>query len=124
MNKKISKRTSPKKEVKRTRAKKEVKRTRVKREAKPKVSIIKGIILNYRLGPFTQNNKELLTKVLNIRNESEASEYIGRKVVWRSIGGKKIVGKVVGIHGKNGVMRVRFRAGLPGQAIGTNVDII
>jgi len=115
MNKKISKRTSPKKEVK---------RTRVKREAKPKVSIIKGIILNYRLGPFTQHNKELLTKVLNIRNESEASEYIGRKVVWRSIGGKKIVGKVVGIHGKNGVMRVRFRAGLPGQAIGTNVDII
>lgn len=106
MKKKVSKRTSPKKEV------------------KPKVSIIKGIILNYRLGQFTQHNKELLTRVLRVQNESEASMYIGRKVVWRSTGGKKIVGKIVGIHGKNGVMRVKFRTGLPGQAIGTNVDII
>jgi large subunit ribosomal protein L35Ae len=115
MKRKISKRTSPKKEVK---------RTRVKKEVKPKVSIIKGIILNYRLGPFTQHNKELLTRVLRIQNESEASKYIGRKVIWRSTSGKKIVGKIIGIHGKNGVMRVRFRTGLPGQAIGTNVDII
>ncbi|WP_455276266.1 50S ribosomal protein L35ae [[Eubacterium] cellulosolvens] len=124
MSKKVSKRTSPKKEIKRRSIKKEVKRKPTKKGVKPKASIIKGIILNYRLGPFTQHNKEFLTKVLTIQNESEASKYIGRRVVWRSIGGKKIVGKVAGIHGKNGVMKVRFRTGLPGQAIGTNVDII
>ena len=35
----------------------------------------------------------------------------------------KIFGKVRGAHGKNGMVRVRFSRGVPGQAIGTLVEL-
>jgi large subunit ribosomal protein L35Ae len=44
-------------------------------------------------------------------------------VFWRS-GSNKIVGKVVGFHGKNGVVRVKFKKGVPGQALGTVVELV
>ena len=37
---------------------------------------------------------------------------------------KDISGKIVGFHGKNGVVRVKFKKGLPGQAIGTTVQLV
>ena len=96
----------------------------VKTEPKPETTKILGIVANYRLGLRSQHNKEFLIRMPNINSDREASKYIGHKAVWQSEGGKKIVGKVLGIHGKNGVLRARFRKGLPGQAIGTNIEII
>jgi large subunit ribosomal protein L35Ae len=50
-------------------------------------------------------------------------KFIGQKVVWR---GEKssLMGKVVGFHGKKGVVRVRFKKGVPGQALGTTVQLV
>ncbi len=93
-------------------------------KSKPEKSQIQGVITNYRLGHFTQHEKEFLIRIPNVKNGSEASKFIGRRAIWRSDGGKKIMGKIIWIHGKNGVLRARFKKGLPGQARGTNVDII
>ena len=35
-----------------------------------------------------------------------------------------IVGTIVSPHGNKGLVRVRFRRGLPGQALGTTVKIV
>jgi ribosomal protein L35AE/L33A len=43
--------------------------------------------------------------------------------VWQG-GNEKFVGKVVGFHGKNGVVRVKFKKGVPGQALGTTVELV
>jgi large subunit ribosomal protein L35Ae len=48
---------------------------------------------------------------------------IGRKVVWKE-GTNKIVGKIVTSHGKNGLLLARFRRGVPGQALGTSVELV
>ncbi|MEM3736641.1 MAG: 50S ribosomal protein L35ae [Candidatus Bathyarchaeia archaeon] len=84
-----------------------------------------GVVVNFRIGPKTQKNKECLVKIPDIDNDTAASRYIGRKVVWLSQkSGKKIVGEVVDIHGRNGMIRVRFRRALPGEALGAKVAIL
>ena len=91
---------------------------------KSEVTKIQGIIANFRLGPFTQHNKEFLIRVFEVEDEKEASKYIGRRVIWQSEGGKKLIGKILRAHGKNGILLTKFRKGLPGQAIGSRVEII
>lgn len=83
---------------------------------------IQGVVLNYRIGPKTQRSKECIIQFPHITSISEASRLIGRKVVWNN-GQKKIVGKLVALHGKKGLMIARFRKGLPGQALGTVVKL-
>jgi ribosomal protein L35AE/L33A len=95
-------------------------------KAKPAAPIEKvyGIFVNYRQGMFRQNVHSLLVRIPGIADAGSASKYIGRKVVWHSRTGKRIVGKVVSIHGRGGILLSRFRNSLPGQAIGTTVEIV
>ncbi|HEX9862906.1 MAG TPA: 50S ribosomal protein L35ae, partial [Candidatus Bathyarchaeia archaeon] len=58
-----------------------------------------------------------------VTSSSLAGQLIGRKVVWKQ-GKNKFVGKIAGFHGKNGVVRVKFRKGVPGQALGTPVELV
>ncbi|MEM3443013.1 MAG: 50S ribosomal protein L35ae [Candidatus Bathyarchaeia archaeon] len=82
-----------------------------------------GTIVNYRVGPKSQRPKECIVQLASVKSVSEASRLIGRKVVWTD-GKNRIVGKVVDLHGKKGLVRVRFRKGVPGQALGTTVKLI
>ena len=84
---------------------------------------IQGIIVNYRVGPKTQRSKECIIQFPQVNSPSEASRLIGRKVVWIN-GETRIVGKIVDLHGRKGLVRARFRKGLPGQALGTTVELI
>ena len=84
---------------------------------------IQGIIVNYRVGPKTQRSKECIIEFRHVTSVSEASRLIGRKVAWKR-GKNKIIGKIVALHGKKGLVRVRFRKGLPGQALGTTVELV
>ena len=85
---------------------------------------LEGVIVNYRMGPRTQRSRECLILFPNVKSRSEASKLIGRKVAWTD--GKKntIVGVILSPHGNKGLVRARFRRGLPGQALGTTVRII
>ena len=68
-------------------------------------------------------SKECLIQFAQVDSISLAGQLIGRKVVWKQEK-KALIGKIVGTHGKKGVVRARFRKGLPGQAIGTLVELI
>ncbi|MGB9960122.1 MAG: 50S ribosomal protein L35ae [Candidatus Bathyarchaeales archaeon] len=82
-----------------------------------------GIIVNYRVGPKAQRPKEYLIQFTHAKSVSEASRLIGRKVAWKN-GKNKIIGKIVDTHGTKGLVRARFRRGLPGQALGTTVELV
>lgn len=82
-----------------------------------------GLIVCYRTGPKTQDPKECLLKFPNIKSVNEAAQLVGRKVAW-PVEEHKIKGKIVALHGKNGLVRSRFRKGIPGQALLTAVDVI
>lgn len=83
----------------------------------------KGVVTSYRRGKRTQRNNQMLIEIDMVDNRSKAAEFIGRKVVWTSESGKQIMGKIVGTHGKKGVVKAAFKKGLPGQAIGSPIII-
>jgi len=82
-----------------------------------------GFVVSYRMGPKTQRSNECVLKFPDVGSSSEAARLIGRKVAW-PVGDRKIRGKIVALHGKRGLVRVRFRRGVSGQALGTRVEII
>ena len=83
---------------------------------------IYGTIVNYRIGIKTQNPKECLIKFEHLKSASLADQLINRKVVWNQ-GDSKIVGIIMRSHGKKGVVIVKFTKGVPGQALGTTVEL-
>ena len=54
---------------------------------------------------------------LKAKSDTELAEKLAQK-------GNEIVGKITRVHGKKGAVIARFNKGLPGQAIGTSVQII
>jgi len=96
------------------------------KEKKLKLAIekVQGTFVNYRQGMFNQNTHSILLRIPGVSDANTASKYIGRKVVWHSQTGKKLVGKIVSTHGRGGTLLSRFGKGLPGQALGSTVEII
>ena len=84
---------------------------------------IYGRITNYRIGIRTQMSTECLIQFPDVLTVAKASSLMGQKVVWQGER-KKHTGKIVGFHGKNGVVRVKFKKSVPGQALGTIVELI
>jgi len=87
------------------------------------VETLRGFIISYRRGPKTQKPKECLLKFPHVTSPSEASNLIGRKVAW-PVGKRKCIGKIVAPHGGKGLVRARFRKGVPGEALGSPVELI
>jgi large subunit ribosomal protein L35Ae len=67
--------------------------------------------------------KWCLIQIRNAHSSSEVGRFVGRKVVV-NFEENKFVGKILGVHGKNGVVKARFNRGLPGKAIGAIAEII
>jgi large subunit ribosomal protein L35Ae len=84
---------------------------------------IYGRIVNYRIGIRTQASRECLIQFSNIISSAQAGQLVGKRVVWKD-GKEDFVGRIVGFHGKNGAVRVRFRKGVPGQALGAIVELV
>ena len=48
---------------------------------------------------------------------------VGQKVVWKGKN-KQFIGKISGFHGKHDLLKVKFKKGVPGQAIGALVELL
>ena len=81
-----------------------------------------GRITNYRIGIRTQQSKECLIQFNNM-DAAAAGQLVGHKVIW-SNGKNNFTGKIMGLHGRKGTVRVRFARPVPGQAIGTVIKLI
>jgi ribosomal protein L35AE/L33A len=81
-----------------------------------------GRITNYRTGIKAQQPKECLITFNNVTDVSLAGKLLGQKVIWKN-GKNKFTGKIVGMHGRNGMVRVKFANPVPGQAIGSLVEL-
>jgi len=66
---------------------------------------------------------ECLVQFTDVVTVAKAGQLIGRRVAWKGES-KTFTGKIVGLHGKNGVVRVRFRKGVPGNALGMSVELV
>ena len=82
----------------------------------------KAVFTGYRGGLHTQRNKQILLTIEHVDTRDKAAQYIGRNVVWRSPTGNPLIGKITRVHGRRGVVRARFRKGLPGHAVGAELE--
>jgi large subunit ribosomal protein L35Ae len=79
-------------------------------------------ITNYRIGIRTQSSKEILIEVIGAES-AKTGQHIGKKVVWKNQT-CMLVGQIVGLHGRNGMLRAKFKKGVPGQALGSTVELL
>ena len=83
---------------------------------------MKGTIVNYRGGAHTQKPNQMVVIVEGVSTKKEVSKLVGKKAEWTTPTGKKIVGEVRKPHGKRALL-VKFEKGMPGQSIGTEIEI-
>ena len=66
----------------------------------------------------------MILKPAGVDSKEEASKLAGKKVIWTSLSGKKLEGKISAAHGGKGAVRAIFAdKGLPGQALGKVVEV-
>ncbi len=84
-----------------------------------------GRVIQFRRGRKTFKPRHFLIEIPSVNIREKAQEFVGKIVKWKSQGknAKIITGKISSAHGGNGVVRAIFERGLPGQAIGTEVEI-
>ena len=83
---------------------------------------LQGAVINFRIGPKTQHSKECIIQFPSITTAEQAARLIGRKVAC-PVQKRVLKGGIVALHGKNGMVRARFRKGLPGK-LGARIVII
>tara|TARA_Y100000310_G_scaffold77708_1_gene74304 strand:- start:496 stop:771 length:276 start_codon:yes stop_codon:yes gene_type:complete len=86
---------------------------------------MKGTVIQFRRGRKTYKPRHFLIEIEGVDSKEKAEKFKGKEVFWKSPGKepKVISGKISAAHGNSGVVRAIFEKGLPGQAIGTDVEI-
>jgi len=84
---------------------------------------MKGRIVQFRRGRHRIKERHYLIDV-SMKTKEEAKKFVGKEVVWKSPGGKKIKGKISSTHGNKGLVRAIFEKGLPGQAITDEIEVM
>ena len=79
--------------------------------------------MSFRRSRRRQNTRQIILKVENISSKENTKSVIGKTFVWRSSSGKEIKGKISNYHGNSGNVRAILERGVPGQAIGDEVEI-
>lgn len=84
---------------------------------------MQGTIVSFRRGRHTQKTSHMILKVETVEDKDAAEKLVGKKVSWKSPAGKEIKGEVASAHGGNGRVRAIFEKGMPGQSLGTPVEV-
>ena len=84
---------------------------------------MEGTIVNYRGSHKTQHPNQMVVKVDSIETKEKAKDLLKKTVTWTTPTKKEIKGVIMKEHGNKGAVRAKFIPGLPGQSIGTKVQI-
>ncbi|EFD92926.1 MAG: Ribosomal protein L35Ae [Candidatus Parvarchaeum acidophilus ARMAN-5] len=79
-------------------------------------------IVSYKRGRKTQKMNQAIASIEKVSNREEAGKYIGKRVEI-AFSKTSIKGVVVKPHGNRGKVVIRFRRGLPGQAMNREIKL-
>lgn len=79
-------------------------------------------IVHFRQSRHGTTGNQMLVEAEGVLSREAADKLVGKKVVFKTKNGE-IRGEVASAHGNSGVLRVRFERGMPGQAIGQELQI-
>jgi len=133
---KTKKATTKKAAAKTKKATKPAKKSKKKRKTQPPVEVkpkkprrvpleepVKGVLMNYQRGTVQQRSQYGLIQLEGVTSISQAASYIGRSVILHFNDQKSNRGRIVSAHGRNGVLRVRFRQNLAAEALAKEVFV-
>lgn len=84
---------------------------------------MEAVIVNFRGSRRVKKGNHMIIEIEGVNDKAKASELVGKKVIWKTSAGKALQGKVASPHGNSGALRVIFETGMPGQSIGSKVQI-
>ncbi len=85
---------------------------------------LKALIVSYTRSKERQHSNHMILKPLGIESREQAAQLIGRRVVWKSPTGRRLIGKITRTHGTQGEVKARFETPLPGQALNDYAEIL
>jgi len=87
-----------------------------------RVSVVKGVIVGYRRGSARQYNNQVLVQLFV--EPKEVHSFVGARIVASDSHGNVYRGRVVKVHSaKHCIVVARFEPNIPGQLIGSLVDV-
>jgi len=84
---------------------------------------MEAVIKNFKMGRHHQTDNQMIIVVKDVDSKEKAEKLVGKKITWKSPAGKEIKGEVRAAHGNSGAIRVLFEKGMPGQAVGSKVEL-
>ncbi len=81
-------------------------------------------VIQFRRSRRSYTPRHFLIEVPGIETREKAKNFVGKDVIWTSPAKLEIKGRIASAHGNKGVIRAIFEKGLPGQAIGTECNIL
>lgn len=78
-----------------------------------------GVIVGSRIA----YKKEALVSVPGVKTKRDAGKLMNWKAFWTDNKGKKYEGYVSGLHGRNGVLKVKFKRPLPLCSLAKPINI-
>ena len=85
--------------------------------------MVKGIVIQFRRGRKTYTPRHFIIEIPGSDSKETAAKFVGKAITWTSPAKKVISGKIAAPHGNKGNVRAIFEVGLPGQSIGTEVEV-
>jgi ribosomal protein L35AE/L33A len=80
-------------------------------------------IASHRRGRHNASTNQFVLAIDGITDRQKAAAFVGKKIAWGKGKGRK-TGLITKWHGKAGALLARFSTGLPGQAVGTDGQIL
>jgi len=84
---------------------------------------VKGVLVNFQRGTVQQHQQHGLIQLEGVNTVAEAAAFIGRTVLVHISEETKSQGRIVALHGRNGVVRARFRRSLASEALAKEVMV-
>jgi ribosomal protein L35AE/L33A len=84
---------------------------------------VKGVLVNFQRGTVRQHQRYGLIQLDGVDTVAEAASYIGRTVILHISEETKSHGRIIALHGRNGVLRARFRRSLASEALAKEVMV-
>ncbi len=87
---------------------------------------MKAVINNFRGSRRRKSERQMIIIVEGIGSKESAKALVGKTVSWTAPGKNKttITGKISAAHGNSGALRAIFEKGMPGQAIGQQIEVV
>ncbi len=84
---------------------------------------MKGVIIHYRGSYKHRRNNQIIVEPEGVSSRDDAKALVGKKVVYTTPTGRRLIGVITAPHGNKGRVRVRFGSGVVVD-LGSKVDIL